>query len=140
MGQRRWLRGVTRDFLRITFRDWFGVQDNQAEVIVTLWERRGRPLTAKQLAADVNTHKTPSVGAIMERICVVRKAMREESIDRDDRGYFMTEVGVEECRIALNHMAQVLAREGVEIDVPPLAVEEIGPPADVLHGPETMAA
>lgn len=137
---RRWLKGVTRDFLRVAFRDYFGLQDNQAEVIVTLWEARGRPLSARQLATGVDSHKPPTPGAIMERIRHVRVAMLEESVDRSDRGYFLTEVGVEECQQALCHMAIVLAKEGVVITVDGLEVEEIGPNAEAAPDEETIAA
>lgn len=114
----RWVRGVSRDMLRTLFRDWFGVQDNQADVLVTLYEAEGRALNRRALCLAVNRHRPLSMGALHERIRVLRSAMEVEAIDFDEaEGYRLSEIGLDECAKALREMSAALAAAGPMIPV-----------------------
>lgn len=115
----RWHHGVSRDMLRTTFRDWFGIGDAQADILVTLYDRGGKSLTSRELAVAVNSHRPLSTGALHERISVLRQAMESEAVDFDEcRGYCLTDTGLTECTHALRQMAIALM-DGFELRVPP---------------------
>lgn len=113
--KRRWLRTLSRDIIVAAFRDWFGIQDNQAQVLVTLFERNGRPVKARELGALVSTHRPIGEAAVMERVSGLRSAMEAEAIDTGPRGYLLTEIGRKECRDALTRMAETMMRQGAEV-------------------------
>lgn len=120
----RWIRGISRDMLRTSFRDWFGIQDNQADVLVILYEQNGASLNRRALCLAVNRHRPLSMGALHERIRALRAAMEVEAIDFDETtGYCLSEIGLEECQKAVRQMAQALAATTPNIPfiVPPPA-------------------
>jgi hypothetical protein len=120
---KRWVRGLSREMLIVTFSDWFGVQRTQAEVLVVLFEKEGRPLPCKRLGQEVSSHRPVSPGAIWERIRGLREVMEPEGIDHGVRGYLLTEVGLAECRKALRTTAESLIRHGYEL--PPIEAAEV---------------
>jgi hypothetical protein len=131
----RWVRGISRDMMRTLFRDWFGVQDNQADVLVTLYQAGGQALHRRALCLAINQHRPPTMGALHERIRVLRSAMETESIDFDEEtGYRLSEIGLEECRKAVQQMGRVLAEDGPLIPViEPEEVMTLGPKSDRLR-------
>ena len=103
------VRGVSRDLMRVTFRDWLCILDNQADLLVTLWERNGEGLPRRALCNAISKHRPISVGALHERVRVLRSAMEVEAIDFDEvAGYRLTDVGLAECAQALREMGGVL--------------------------------
>jgi hypothetical protein len=116
MTRTRWLKYITRDAVVIAFRDWFGLQHSQAEVLATLFERSGRPIKPRALGAEMNAHRPLNDHAVMERISGLRIAMVSEAIDTTVEGYVLTEVGLSECRHALGREAEALARMAREFD------------------------
>lgn len=107
----RWIRGVSRDFMRTAFRDFLGVGDAIADTLVSLYELAGAPVQPEGLSAMINSHRPISRGAIHERIRVLRQSMEAESVDFDEAcGYSLTEVGMRECDEALACMSQVLSK------------------------------
>lgn len=113
----RWSdHGVRRDILRAAFGDWFGLEGASADVLIALFDRQGNPLSWQALATAADSHRPPTRGALHQRICILRKAMECEAVDCDEvGGYSLTEVGVAECRKALQDMAMRLAMIGGEI-------------------------
>lgn len=106
----RWAsRGISRDHLRTIFRDWFGIIETSAEVLVELFEAEGRPVEVKTLRYKLSSHRPLSSGALHERVSVLRSAMEPESVDFDTTGYFLTEVGFAECDNAVRDVVQVLS-------------------------------
>lgn len=112
----RIIHGISRELLRAAFCDYFGVAEEHADILVLLYERPGDPLPTRDLSRLLNSHRPPARGAIHERIRFLREIMEAESLDSggqlDDRGYYLTEVGVGECRKALQEMAEALLKCG----------------------------
>lgn len=115
MGARRIVGGISRDLIRTAFRDWLGVQDSQADLLVLLYSHRGRPLPCRKIGYELQSHRPLNAAAVHERVRVLRSAMESESIDLDDRGYFLSEVGMRECRLALREIARTLLGTGYEL-------------------------
>jgi hypothetical protein len=112
---RRFVGGISTAALQCAFMEWFGLQENQADLLVVLFERHGRPLSSQQLSVRLSSHRPLGVQAVYERIRVLRQAMEAESVDTNDRGYLLTDQGMAECRSALRAMAQALLRNGFEL-------------------------
>jgi hypothetical protein len=113
--------------LRTAFRDWFGIQDNQADLLVLLFDRQGRPMSCKAIGQALQSHRPLTVGAVHERVRVLRQSMEAESLDSDSRGYFLSAVGMSECRKSLQAMARALLGQGFELkDVPGNYEFEVG--------------
>ena len=106
---RRWLSGgLTRDMARLAFRDYLGVGDETAEVLVSLFEEKGGPVESRALCISVNSHRPIKIGALHERIRCLREAMDTEAIDSDKGWYSLTDVGMAECRQALGESAKAM--------------------------------
>lgn len=127
----RWIHGISRELLCAAFRDYFGVSDDHAEIIVVLYGRPGEWTPIKRLQVLIDSHRPPKRGAVYERIRVLREAMAPESLlsggQLDDQGYALSEVGFAECARALKALAEVLLRKGPEISVPGEWSEEVSP-------------
>lgn len=112
----RLIHGISRELLRAAFCDYFGVRDEHADILVLLYDRPGEPIPVKELARLLNSHRPPTRGAIHERVRFIREILEPESLDSggflDDRGYYLTELGVAECVKALKVMAEVLTQCG----------------------------
>jgi hypothetical protein len=105
----KWVGSVSRDLVRAVFRDWFGLQDNQADLLVILWEQGGGGLKRGDLCAALNSHRRISAGALYERVRGLRAAMEVEAVDFDQvRGYRLTEVGMAECARAIREVVGLL--------------------------------
>lgn len=112
---RRWLSGgLTRDMARISFRDYLGVGDEVADVLVLLYEAGGEPVQARALCMAINSHRPLKIGALYERISVLREAMDTEAVDSANGCYWLSEIGMEECRRAMRDTASALTRSVIE--------------------------
>lgn len=101
MGARVTLGGLRRDLVRAAFVDYFGIGGARADVLIALFERQGEPAKSAVLANEVNRHRRPQLTALWESIFVLRSCMAAEAIDRSDEGFWLSEVGLAECRKAL---------------------------------------
>lgn len=136
----RWIHGISRELLRAAFGEYFGVAVEHADILIILFERPGEPVTTRKMQALINSHRPPKRSVVYERIRVLREILEAESLDSggqlDDTGYWLTEVGYDECRKALRQMAEVMLKGGIELpSVAGLCVEEIGP-RKALPAPE----
>lgn len=75
------------------------------DMLVVLYEHRDNHLTATHLATLLVT----DINSVKARISRLRKAMETEAIDRDEDGYWLTEIGIAEARDAMMAMARSLA-------------------------------
>jgi hypothetical protein len=136
----RWIHGISRELLRAAFSEYFGVSDEHADIIVVLYGRPGEWTTTRRMQVLLNSHRPPRRGTVHERIRVLREIMEPESLvsggQLDDLGYTLTEVGFEECRKALRAMADVLTRNGPEVEIPGEIIELIGPERQGLPAPD----
>lgn len=109
----RWFHGISRDLLKAAFSEYFGLAHEYIDIVVILYERPYESMPIKKLRYLLNSHRPPTAGVIHERIRVLREVMEAESIDSGGRlnpeGYRLSEVGYDECKVALKHMADVLA-------------------------------
>ncbi|MFZ5751276.1 MAG: hypothetical protein ACOY5U_09435 [Pseudomonadota bacterium] len=112
MAGRLVLGGFRREFVQAAFCEYFGIGPARSNLLIALFEAQGSPATTGTLSARVDSHRKPSSGAIQEAIHRLRDCLQAEAIDRGERGYFLTEVGMAECRAALEHMGQTLALVG----------------------------
>ena len=87
------------------FVHWFGVERRCAELLCVLVSANGSPLTLPQLAVLCSA----TDASIRLRVHLLRKAMEAEAIDRDETGYWLTDVGLAEARNAMAEMAKSLA-------------------------------
>lgn len=136
----RWFHGISRDLLRASFSEYFGVDAEYVEILVVLYGRPHESVPTKKLRVLLNSHRPPTAGAVYERVRVLREVMEPESIDSggqlDPTGYSLTEVGYAECRKALLHMAEVLLKHGAQAmeDVKTLTVASLQTlPAPILE-------
>lgn len=136
----RWLRGISRDHLRVAFRDYFGVQDNHADVLVTLFQAGGRCLGAGVISREVSSHRPLSSHAVMEKIRALRAAMATEAIDTTTTGYSLTEIGLDECRKAVLEMATQLGRLSFTLEIEPLSSEREARRAEAVRCSGRMCA
>lgn len=138
---RRFVGGISRDMLRTTFRDWFGVQDNHADLLVTLFQAQGQPIAAKALAVASSSHRPGRVEQVWERVRNLRQVLNSEAIDTFESGYGLTDIGMAECHRALRETARVLAAESALLPhIPGLYEIELGRDAEVGCTCRTMAA
>jgi hypothetical protein len=111
----RWVHGVSKDILRAAFREYFGVSDEHASVLVVLYCHPGEWLKVRKLQVQLDSHRPPNRQAVYERIRVLREAMEPESISSggqlDATGYALTGIGYRECDLALRAMAEALVRD-----------------------------
>jgi hypothetical protein len=90
-----------------SFREWFGLSPSQARLLVALYRARGGLLDCFDLSqlTGVTEH------AVLTHLCHLRRAMRPEALDCERQlGYRLSEVGVEECRQAMEKMAADMRR------------------------------
>lgn len=108
----RWIQGLSRELLRASFAEYFGLSIEHVDILVALYERPTESVPTKKLRHLVNSHRPPTIGALHERVRTLREVMEPESIDSggrlDPEGYRLSEVGYAECRKALAHMARIL--------------------------------
>lgn len=91
---------------RAAFQHYFGISPAQAGVLVLLFNARGSFLTTAQLAVLESTDGD----AIMVRINRLREAMATEAVDSArGQGYRLTDIGLDECRSAMDAMIRSLA-------------------------------
>lgn len=98
-------RAITMAARSAAFVHWFGVERRCAELLCVLMSAKGSPLTLAQLAVLCNA----TDASIRLRVHLLRKAMESEAIDRDDAGYWLTEIGQAEAKDAMTAMARSLA-------------------------------
>jgi len=132
----RWIHGISKELLRAAFCEYFGVSVEHADILILLYERPNERITTRKMKALLNSHRPPTRQAVYERVRVLREIMEPESLDSggqlDDIGYTLTDIGTEECRLALRSMASVLLRHGPEVEVPGCAVDDITPTTRLL--------
>lgn len=143
----RWIHGISKELLRAAFCEYFGVSEEHADIVIVLYGRPGEFVPTKKLQVLLDSHRPPKAGTVHERVRVLREIMEPESLisggQLDSLGYSLTEVGFNECAKALRAMAEVLLRNGPEIAVPGISVEEITPQTErplALEAPKGRAA
>lgn len=117
MAARLVLGGLRREIVRAAFCEFFGIGSDRADLLIALFEFYGKPASYSTLGHQVNSHRRPSRDAMQEAIRFLREAMSPEAIDRSERGYFLTEVGLADCRDALQHMGETLALVGASYGI-----------------------
>lgn len=126
---RRWVQSVSRDILRAAFREYFGVSEEHVDILIVLYARPGEWVKVKRLQVLLDSHRPPKRQAVYERIRVLREVMDSESLvsggQLDDLGYALSEIGFEECRMALRAMAEALVRDGPDLRIEGAEVVEI---------------
>lgn len=131
----RWIHGISRELLRAAFSDYFGVSTEHSDILILLYERPCERITTRKMQALLNSHRPPKRGTVHERVRVLREIMEPESLDSggqlNDEGYQLSEIGLDECRKALRQMAEVMTRNGPEVNVPGERVELLGAPEPV---------
>lgn len=86
---------------RLVFREWFGLPPAESAVLASLFD--GRAATPAQIATAAEVR----AGTVEYLICQLRKSLEAEAIDFvPGAGYQLTEVGVAECRTALERMGE----------------------------------
>lgn len=100
--------------VRAAFSDWFGIGEMRANLLATLFEAGGRPYDARLLTLAVDSHRPMTHGALHEAVHTLRDSFDSEAIDRSDDGYFLTEIGLQECRRALREAADMLLTAALE--------------------------
>jgi len=94
---RRHAMGVDTD-LEADFAEWFGLRPAEARLLATLYLAGGRPCPVDRLA-DAGKIGPPTVSV---RVFHVRSAMEAEAIDSaKGQGYWLTDVGMAECKLAI---------------------------------------
>lgn len=104
----------TGKVVQAAFSEWFGVGDEYARVILALYQTGGKPMDWRDIARFVSSHHPMSRGAVHEAIHVLRTVFEAEAIDRDDDGYWLTEIGFAECRRAFRDLGEQLIGLGAE--------------------------
>lgn len=127
MAARILLQGVRRELVTASFRQFFGIGEQRARLLVALYCAQGDPVKPGELQRGVDSHRRPTAGAIWESIRLLRTCMEVEAIDKTDDGYALTEIGMAECRQAIADT--VMSLTGVA--GPALAAEPV-------RGPRTM--
>lgn len=100
--------------VQAAFCDWFGVGDEYSRVIMALYQAGGKPMDWRDIARFVSAHQPMTRGALHEAIHVLRETFESEAIDRDDSGYWLSEVGFAECRRAFRELGLQLNGMGAE--------------------------
>jgi hypothetical protein len=106
----RWVHRLVAD----AFGDWFSIGDEYARVVLGLYQAAGKPQSWRDLARFVSSHQPMTRGALHEAISTLREAFECEAIDRDDEGYWLTEIGLAECRRAFRELGRQLIGMGAE--------------------------
>jgi hypothetical protein len=110
----RWFHGLSKELLRASFAEYFGLAPEYVEILIVLYERPYEAIPMRKLRYLLDTHRPPKHQAVYERISVLRQVMEPESLDSggqlNNEGYRLTDIGYAECRNALEHMADVLLR------------------------------
>lgn len=120
----RWVHGVSKDILRAAFREYFGVSDEHADILVVLYGRPNEWTPMRRLQVLLDSHRPPKRQAVYERIRVLREAMNAEALMGGDRfegdgaGYALSEVGFAECAVALRMLCETLLKAGPRISLP----------------------
>jgi hypothetical protein len=96
------------------FMDWFGIGEEYARVVLALYRAGGKPQSWRDVVRAVSSHQPMARGALHEAISTLRETFESEAIDRDDSGYWLTDVGLAECRKAFRELAQQLHAMGAE--------------------------
>lgn len=104
----------TSRVVQAAFADWFGVCDEYVRVALALYQASGQPMDWKAIARFVSSHHPMSRGAVHEAIHSLRQTFDAEAIDRNDDGYWLTEVGYAECRRAFRELGHQLMGMGAE--------------------------
>lgn len=98
------------------FQDWFGITEASANLLLILFNAQGEPMTRRVMGIRVDSHRPPGDGALYEAISTLRKAMDTEAIDQNDGCYYLSEVGLAECRLAIRQEARAMESLGLEPD------------------------
>jgi hypothetical protein len=106
------LSGIRRDLVRAAFCDYFAIGEARADLLIALYERAGEAARWDVLRHEADSHRPPTRGALQESIRLLRACMKTESIDLQDGGYCLTDVGLAECQEALIETATALAAMG----------------------------
>lgn len=89
---------MSQETYRMVFRSWFGLTDAEAGALVVLFQNEGRPVSTANLSAALAT-SDKTLRFMVHRL---RQALDAEALDCERGvGYFLTEVGLGECRGAL---------------------------------------
>lgn len=104
----------TSRVVQAAFSDWFGVCEEYARVVLALYQAGGKPMDWRAIARFVSSHHPMSRGAVHEAIHSLRQTFDAEAIDRNDDGYWLTEIGYAECRKAFRELGQQLIGMGAE--------------------------
>lgn len=119
----RWVAGLSKDVLNATFREYFGISTEHADVLVILYTRPGEWVKTRQLQVLLDNHRPPKAQAVYERIRVLRTIMDPESLSSGgqlaETGYALTSVGYRECDKALRAMAEAMVRDCPVLVAPP---------------------
>lgn len=97
--------GLPREILIMGFGEYFGLEPNPARTLMALFDADGAPRTWRALATSVNSHRLIGRSSMHRAICEVRRAMEPEAVDSDERGYWLSEVGLGECKLCLDQLA-----------------------------------
>jgi hypothetical protein len=127
----RWVHGISPEILRAAFREYFGVANEHAEILVALYARPNEWTPMKRLQVLLNSHRPPKRQTVYERVRVLREAMEPESMlsggQLDDTGYALSELGFAECTKALRALVEALLRSGPQITIPAIGDGPISP-------------
>ena len=94
---------------RIIFQSWFGLTDAEAAALLLLYRSAGAPIARDELAGLIGVAAGRS-GSVPVIACRLRQALDAEALDRGVGGYFLTEVGLGECRGVLWTIGEELRR------------------------------
>lgn len=100
--------------LRAAFQDWFGIGESGADLLMVLFNAGGQPLSRRAIAVRADSHRPQSDGAVYEAISQLRQSMETEAVDQSDGAYYLSEVGMGECRQAIREEARALMGIGAE--------------------------
>lgn len=101
--------GVRHGLLRHAMCEWFGIGEARADLLIALFDAGGSPRVGKDLCRAVDRHKPMSMEAFYESIRLLRATLDSEALDRSGDGYWLTEVGLAECRRCFEAMGARLA-------------------------------
>lgn len=119
----RWVHGISDGLLREVFKEYFGVGDEHADVLIVLFGRPGEWTPMKRLQILLDSHRPPKRQAVYERISVLRDAMEPESLlsggqlDEYAQGFALSETGFAECTKAIHAIVRALLMAGPRIVV-----------------------
>jgi hypothetical protein len=120
-----WVKGISRDLLRTAFRDYFGIYESSATLLVELYqagrdeEGLSNPVPVKDLCYRLSSHRSLNAGALYERVRVLRAAMSPEAIEQDNSNYWLTDVGFDDAAGAIRDLARTLTKDFVVENITP---------------------